>query len=394
MTASDTGSATRPLHDLWSRMGPGKKAATAIIGVIVAVNLGLAGLQSVIGGSDPGGPVSSSYTTDDDGLAAWADLLAARGHPVSRLRDALAGGRLDQRSTLVIVDPEGLTSRDVEAAARFVGAGGRVVLGGGAAAPMLRALTGEAVRWTSDGTHRAGALVPVPETAGVSRVEASGVGRYEDAGGLLPVLGARSGNGRRDAVLAVVGSSRRGVVVGLADPGIVHNGLLARADNAAFALGIVGPSRRQVVFAESVHGFGSSTGLAALPSTWKWTALWLLMAATLGMWSFGQRLGPAEDDRRRLRPPRQTYVDAIAADLARARPDPRSAALPLVLAGRRQLHDRLHLPADAADGDVRAAAAAAGLAPDEVEPLLVPPTGDDDLLAVGRAVARGREERA
>lgn len=378
----------RPLHDLWAHMGTGKKIATAVIGLIIAVNLALAGLQSVIGGSDPGGPVSSSYTTDGDGLAAWGDLLAQRGHPVARLRRALDGADLDRRSTLVVVDPEGVTADDGAAAARFVAAGGRVVLGGVTATPFLRALTGDPVQWASDGARRAGALVPVPETTGVRGVEASGGGRYAEVGGLLPVLGGRG------SPIALVGTVGRGSIVALADPSIVQNARLARADNAAFALGIVGGSRRAVVFVESVHGFGSSTGLAALPATWKWAALGVLVAVVLGMWSFGQRFGPPEDERRSLRPPRQAYVDALAADLARARTDPASAAGPLVAAGRRRLHDRLHLGAGATDAEVRSAAAAAGLEVEEVEPLLRPPTSDDDLLAVGRAVARERDEGA
>lgn len=320
-----TGDASRhPLSDGWARLGIGKRAGVAVIAAVLLVNIGLAGLQAVIGGSDPGGPVSSSFSTGADGFGAWADLLAEHGHPVTRLRTPPAQARVDPRSTLVLADPEVLSADDVRAVLRLVRAGGRAVLGGETATPVLAVVAGQPVRWASAGAARAATLVPVDETAGVGRVQPSGRGRYDDVGGLLPIIeGTGTGTGApRDRVLAVVATIGRGEVVGLADTGMLHNRRLDRADNAALALAVVGDVGRTVVFAESVHGYGATTGLGALPSSWKWAGLFLLLATGLGLWTFGQRFGPPEETSRRLRPPRKDYVDALAADLASVDPAP------------------------------------------------------------------------
>ena len=66
-------------------MNRGWKIALGIGATIVALNLLLIAVNSFTGGS-PGGPESSSYATGTDGLAAYAELVADAGHPVTRRR--------------------------------------------------------------------------------------------------------------------------------------------------------------------------------------------------------------------------------------------------------------------------------------------------------------------
>jgi hypothetical protein len=66
----------------------------------------------------PTGPRSSSYATVPDGLAAYADLLDRRGHPVTRLRRAPSEALPEPRGTIVLLDAA-LTDDDGQGAARL-----------------------------------------------------------------------------------------------------------------------------------------------------------------------------------------------------------------------------------------------------------------------------------
>ncbi len=309
---------TRP-HGLragWARLGIGKRVVVVVVALVALLQVVQLATETVIGGGDPGGPTSSSYATGGDGYGAWADLLAQGGHPVVRLRTPLAKADLDPGSTVVVADPDLIEPSDAEALAELVAKGGRLIVAGRGGSPLLAPFAGAAVAWHPEGVQTAAPLVPTPETGGVQDVAGSGRGSYGPTGALLPVLG---GDGRVTMALgrAPVGN---GVVVGVADARMLDNDHLARRSDAALALAVVGPVHRPVVFVESVHGYGSSTGLAALPNTWKWAAAGLLLAVLCGLWSAGQRFGPPEQSQRDLPPPRRAYVDAMAADLARAEP--------------------------------------------------------------------------
>src|SRR5690606_30225874 len=99
---------------------------------------------------------------------------------------------------------------------------------------------------------------------------------------------------------------------------IVANGRLASAGNARLALNLAGEESREVVFADRI-GVASATGFAALPETWRWAALGLLVAALLLVAARARRLGPPQAAARELQPPRRDYVDAVAGALARSR---------------------------------------------------------------------------
>lgn len=299
-------------------MGTGQRIVVVLLGAFALVQALQLATETVIGGGDPGGPTSSSYATGGDGYGAWADLLEQRGHPVIRLRVPLAKAHLDPGTTVVVADPDVIEPSDAEALVELVARGGRLVVAGRNGAPLLGPFAGTAVTWTADGVLTASVLAPTAETAGVQMVAGSGRGSYEATGALVPVLGG----GGLATVVAGRAPPGGGVVVGVADSRLLANDRLSQRDNAALALGLVGPRGRAVVFVESVHGYGNSTGLAALPTTWKWAGSGLLLAGLCGMWAAGQRFGPPEHRHRELAPPRRAYVEAMAADLARADPSP------------------------------------------------------------------------
>jgi hypothetical protein len=105
----------------------------------------------------------------------------------------------------------------------------------------------------------------------------------------------------------------------------------------------------------------------------------------------GRRLGPPEDEQRRLPPPRRVYVDSMAAALARTH-RPADALAPLQRSAREALARRAGFaddPEAAHDAArLRRAAADAGWPPAEIEALFAPLDDSERMVAAGRALAR------
>lgn len=327
---------------------------------------------------EPSGVDGSAYATQPRGAAAFAELLIRNGHRVSYLRDRLDDARLDPSATLVVLDAR-LDRRERTALARFVRDGGRLVAGGRDAG---RGVVPDAPRWVPDGPRVARPSSPVPETEAVRSAASSG------AGGFARLGMARSALGSEPSLLAIA-SPGRGRALLLADASPLQNRLLARADNAILALGLAGPAGKPVTFVESVHGFGQSTGLAALPERWRFALIVAVLAALLWLASRARRLGPAELHGDDPLPARREHVEALALALLRAR-EPDVALAPLRAAARAQVIGRAALSAQATDADVREAASRLGFEEDETAALLGERANDDDVLALGRAHARGR----
>jgi hypothetical protein len=351
------------------------------VGALVALNVLGSVINSATGGT-PGGPRSSTYATGADGLAAYHDLLADSGHPTSQLRKPPSTGALDPSTTLVILDPRSMRPDEARAIGEFVRRGGHLIAGG-AAGPvdwLGEVVSSPPARRRGDGPVTAHPQAPAPEVSGVTTVRTAGDGVWRSAGGTRTVLGAR------DPVLTVA-DVQKGRVALLADASPLQNRLLDEADNAALGIALAGPPGRPVVFAETFHGYGEATGLAALPERWKWTLTGLLLAALAWIASRIRRLGPAEDERRPLPPPRRAYVDAVAATLARTR-KPSAAAERVKQAARGNVARRAGLGADPPDDSIAAAAATLGLSEEEAAALVRPARDEDeDLLLAGRALA-------
>ena len=367
----------------WHARRPWARWAIGAVAAVVGLNVALAGLAAVTGGSGPGGRRSSSYATSGDGLAAFAELVSDGGHPVTRLRTGLDRAALDPGSTLILVDVTAPTRAETAAMDRFVRSGGRLVTAGGGAAELVGGLTGAGPTGSDRAAGPARPLAPVPEVAGVGTVISDGTASFEVEGGgaALPILAGP------DGTLAVVAVLGRGRIVAVADATPWHNSLLATADNAAFGLAAVGEAGRPVAFAEAPHGYGPAKGLAAVPVRWKWALVVALAGVVTTMWAKGRRLGPPEVLERELPPPRRAYVDAMAATLVRTR-EPVRAAAPLQIAARRRLAARAGLGVDVADDDLRRAAARAGLSETDVAAVLSPAVSDAQVMAAGRALAR------
>jgi Domain of unknown function (DUF4350) len=281
-----------------------RRALLALGGAVIAFVV----VVLVVGRLAPtsGGPTSSSYATASRGLAAYASLLARNGHPVRRLRRAVADAPPPVSDTLVVLDPDAMEPGEGRAIGDWVRRGGRLVAGG-AAPTWLSGVLEDAPRWSPQAGGTRSALAPI---AGVSTVRSVG-GGWQQPGGALPVLGPA------DRPLLLMARSGRGTVALLADAAPLQNRLLATADDAALGLALAGG--RPVDFLETVHGYGAARGLAGLPSRVQWMLAGLALAALVALWGLGRRLGPPEDAERPLPPPRAEFVDALAAALERTK---------------------------------------------------------------------------
>jgi hypothetical protein len=321
----------------------GWRIVIGILAVLVLFNLALRLIGTLTGGT-PGGPRSSSYATSPQGAAAYADLLGHAGHPVQQVRSLPHKSAPAAGSTVFLLDPPAVGTQDLQALRAFVRDGGRLVV--------------------SD----------------LSR---------QSVGELAPSASAR--HTRVQGIEVETRRLGRGSVVVLSDSSPLQNRFLGDGDNAAFGLALAGPRTRPVAFLESYHGYGTGSGLSALPLSWKLLLAGLGLSAIVYMIARGRRFGPPEEEGRSLAPPRREYVDSLAAVVARSRK--REAAVDPV---RREARDavlrRAAMPPDAGHAAFQAAAGRIGLSDEDTEALVRHVRSDADVLAVGRAAARIRQD--
>lgn len=385
---------TPNIVERWRSATPATRGLVVVIGFIATINLTLFGIKEITGG-EPSGQSSSSYATAPDGVGAYAELLARNGHSVSRIRTAPSEQALDPTTTVVVLDPFEVSPEDGRALRAFLKNGGKLVASEGFASPWLKDVLDDP---PAIGENAAGTARPLlPDVfPGVQRVRHAGQGAWDDAGETKAIFGGD------DYVLVTSAEVDSGSVVLLADTSPLTNKLLDQADNAAFGLALAGEPGSTVQFLETIHGYGTSGGLGALPSQWRWSLAGLAAAALVYMVARGRRLGPPEEESRSLPPPRRAYVDALAATLVKTR-DPRAAAAPIQRSMRdnlarrtglrRSTHDTGDNDADAAayDDELRTAATRIGIDPAAIEAALGAVTSNDDLLAAGTALAQLKE---
>jgi hypothetical protein len=350
--------------------------AAVVVGVI-AITLVLDALVP-----SPEGPRSSSFATAPEGVAAWADLARRSGREVRALRERPSEDALPAEGTIVVLDPEELTPGQARVLRRFAERGGGVVAGGREPGPWIEELA-DGLEWERGGEEAARVLVPAPETGAAAELRTAGEGHWAESGGALPVAAGE------DGPIVLVQTAGEGRIALVADPSPLQNRLLDEADNATLALSLAGPG--PITFVESVHGYGTASGLAALPDRYQWALILLGLSGLLLIVARWPRFGPAEPPEEPRFPPRSAYVDALAASLARSRD--RSWAVESVrTAARERLARRAALPQDADAGTWAAAARAAGLTDEEAAALTA--EASDDGVAAGRALARlSREGR-
>jgi hypothetical protein len=332
------------------------------------------------------GPTSSSYATTSGGLAAYAELLARAGHPVTELRRAPAPGVLSSSQTVVLLDPDLLLRTQGRALLDFVKAGGDLVIGGSGGTEFLATILSRPPALRSPAPKSARPLTATPETAGLRDVATSGDGGWSPAttpAGMRPALGLPG-----SPPLLLVGRVGRGRIALLADASPLQNRLLATADNARLGVDLAGPAHRPVVFVESVHGYGVARGLAALPSRWWWMVGGLGLAAVAWIAGRWRRLGPPSARGRVLPPARSAYLEGMTNILRRA-DRPIEVAELARLSARRLTARRAGLTDAATSAERRAAARRLGLS--ELEASLISddrPLSAEDLLSVTGALAR------
>lgn len=369
---------------------PGRwRRGWALAGAGAVLVLVLLELLGTLTGPGPSGPVSSSYATDAQGLAAWAELAARAGHPVTELREPIAQARLDPASTVVVLDPDALLRDDGEHLLAFVRAGGRLLIGGQDPDATLTALYPAPPNWTGtaltvDEPTAAGASV----LHGVSTVSSAGAGAWTQTDGDRVLLS--------DADAAPVLLEQRlgkGEVLLLADASPLQNAHLAAGDNAQLALQLAGGAGRPVVFAESVHGYGTSRGLAALPLDFKVALIGLGLAGLLWVLARGRRLGPPDELPPLQQPGRVAYVHALALLLRRTGPPP--ALVPtLRREAERELAARPGAGPTGSAAERRRTLARLGLEEADIEALSASAdAGDVDALRLARAVSHLRSSR-
>jgi hypothetical protein len=284
---------------------PGRLARRALPAVLAA------GVVSV------GAPAAASGTASADdrgpgGLAVWAAFLDAADHTVERANATPAEADLDPDGTTVLIDPGPLEPADIAALRDLVADGGHLVVGGDIDEGDLAELAGSPIDVGPSALEVARPLTPAPEVSGVQEVAASGTEAITRAGAALPLLGDGTGN-----VLAALATPGSGRVVLLADATPLTNQRIEDADNAQFALDLAGSPDRPVRFVEPTRA-EPGEGLAALPNEWLWGFGGLVLAGLCLVAARARRLGPPQEAHRALPPPRRAYVDAMAAQLARA----------------------------------------------------------------------------
>jgi hypothetical protein len=354
------------------------KVVVAGVVVLVAFNLLARALDESVGGGEPSGAPASSFATAPEGVGAYAELLRRYDHPITRQRGDLVDAELPPTSTLMVLDPRSLDENEAGEALQFVVDGGRLVIGGEEPDRYLRSLRDRPPDWAPGGpTGWRGTAAPFAGFATTT----DGTGHWDAMGTASPVVGTA------DRALLAREDVGRGEVLYLADVSPLTNEYLATRDNAAFGLELAGEEGRPVIFAEGVHGYGTRRGLGAVPQKWKLALGGIAIAALLMMWARARRLGPPEDAERPLPPPRRAYVDALAITLERTH-DPDHATANVRDEVRARVAQRAGIAPDASPADLDRAAVVLGLGADERRVLLQGVTGDDDVLAIGRALVR------
>lgn len=261
----------------------------------------------------------STYDTGPNGYRAFYETLRRAGVPVRRFERALPLLDSDVR-TLVLAayedDPAAkpLAREDAEDLARFVDAGGRLVVLDGDFAGKRDFTPGVG---SSHPATAAGALALVRGryTAGVDRVRApiEAVFGFERWPGATPLLANDRG------VVAVAYRHNKGEVVAITAPALFGNAHLLDEDNLSFAYDAVS-GHGAVAFDEYVHGYDrDETFWHALPpavhaATWVVAAIVVLALIGANV-PFAPPIPLEAPDARDT----TAFVDAMASLMRRAR---------------------------------------------------------------------------
>lgn len=350
--------------------------------VVVALVLALLVVLTVLGSRSAGSTADlDPANASANGAQAVARVLAQHGVQVDVVRRAagLERATLDRDTTLLVTSTDSLG----RATARGVG------LAGAAAGGLVLA----------DPSATLIAALHLPVVLDDARVGRTTPAACSDTllGGLTVAVGPSPGYRGRGPTVQTCFRGRGGRAAWLvarvdgvtptyavAGAGLFTNHRVARADNAAVALRLLGQHARLVWYVPDPRDVatGDTGSVAAQLPGGLFPALWLVAAAALAtmLWR-GRRLGPLVVE------PLPVVVKAVESTQGRGRlyrrvRDHGHAAGTLRAATGRRLASRLRLPATTGpDGVAAAVAAATGADPRAVLDLLVHrPVTDDDSL--------------
>lgn len=353
-----------------------RRAVAFAVAVVLAVEVVF--LVTTLLRKPPRGPANSSYAAGHRGVRGFARLLEKGGHEVRRQRVPVDVERPDPADTVVVLEGETPSDKEVAALGEFVRAGGRLVVAGSEKTDeWLSAMVGGLSR--GSGLLACRPLANVAETRRVTYVESSGQAGWFNTGNAVPILGCN------DSALAAVAALGEGRIVIVSDPAVFQNYLLGARENATFVLNAVGGVRRDVVFLENLHGFGAPSGLAAIPLQAQVAVGILLAAGAIALLSRRGLASGRVPDSEAADSPRSIHAEAVAERLAAA---PGSdAAKSVRAAASRAIADAAGLSANAGANELRAAAARLGLPADDVALVLQGGSDDASTVAAGRVLA-------
>lgn len=234
---------------------------------------------------------SPEHSTNSDAAnGASAALLYAQamGHPTAQIADTF-DVRRDYGMVFVFTPTSPYTTDEARRTLSWMRSGGILVYASEQGDPELdRALGITRV----NGVASAGTETATPVVAGVGKVAGAGVVEpLQPSADQVVVL--RTGGGSATAFVQRVGS---GALVALADPLVLCNGYLEKADNGLFLADVLAlaPAGSPVAFDEYHHGLTLSD---VAPQEWvttPWGAglLWLLVVMFFGLMLRGRRFGP------------------------------------------------------------------------------------------------------
>jgi hypothetical protein len=336
-----------------------RRTLWTVAAVIVAVNVVALGLAALDRSAVVPGPAGSAAVTTALGTAALAETLEALGTDAILLRKRLDDENLAGVSTFVVVEPgfTGYSEGEVAALRRFVEAGGRAVLAGRPDAALVDALVPGAPAWINAGATRQLVWAPPAWGAPAEDLEGGGIGSWDGDPVGLAMTGWEGGT----TTLAVAVGD--GLVVLAADAGPFTNERIDRADNAAWAVSLLGSG--PVGFDEFRHGAGDDE-VALLPPAWSRAVPLLAVALVVALVTYGRRSVPVRPPAPEPVPERLRFVEGVAGALRRTR-DPGSAVEPTRRAAIRLLEDRAG-PLASADA-LRAAGIEGGLSRSQADSL-------------------------
>lgn len=318
-------------------------------------------------------PVRTSYSAGPGGAKAAYVLLDRLGFRVARWRRPLDRPPREAK-VILLIDPLPnmlLSSRENLGLARWMNDGGVLISYNG----LPRVFPGQ--EDLSAARRRGDRSLVKPSgrndyLGGVRALDVRTPSRIREnlkSVGYMNILGDHLG------VIAAYRDEKKGRAIAIADPCLIANLGIGRADNAVFLANLVAAHARKgdlVVFDEYHQGRGIERSLGQIVGKYGRAAFVQLLALlVIALYSYGRRFGEVRSGDREERRVSFEFVEAMAGAYQRA--GARSAAIQTLFAAfRRDLAVRLGLPEDAGlDVLAKAAAAAWSLDRNALEELLL-----------------------